>query len=91
MEHKNKGSRSKKKMAGMNGQDPLPSALNLKKIDMTALCRQTGQTTPTTVGFHAHMMMISPFLVDACVEFPTQMAFHAITCVLWSSHTGLRV
>ncbi len=68
-----------------------PSALNQKWIDMTALCCQTGQPTPTTVGFHAHMMMITPFLVDAHVEFPTQMAFHAITGVLWSSHTGLRV
>jgi hypothetical protein len=68
-----------------------PSALNLKWIDMTALCRQTGQTTPTTAGFQAHMMMITPFLVDAHVELPTQMASHAITFVLWSSHTGLRV
>ncbi len=43
------------------------------------------QATPTTVGFHAHTTMITPFLVDARVELP------AITCVLWSSHTGLRV
>jgi hypothetical protein len=38
-----------------------PSALNLKKIVMTALCRQTKQATPTNVGFHAHTTMITPF------------------------------
>jgi hypothetical protein len=30
-----------------------------------------------------------PSLVDAPVEFQTPMAFHALTCVLLSSHTGL--
>jgi hypothetical protein len=32
---------------------------------------------------------MDPSSADAPVEFRTPMAFHAITCVLLSSHTGL--
>ena len=67
-----------------------PSALNRKNISMNALCRPTKQATRTSVGFHARTTMITPFLVDDHVEFGIQMAFHAITCALWSSHTELR-
>ncbi len=34
----------------------IQSALNMKWIDMPALCHQTGLTAPTTVGFPPHMM-----------------------------------
>jgi hypothetical protein len=53
------------------------SALNLNWIYMTALCCQTGQTTPTTVGFQPHMMKITLFLVDAPVEYP-QHRWHTL-------------
>ena len=69
----------------------IPSALNVKWVDMPALCHQTGLTKPTTVGFPPHMMKITPFLVDAPVDFPTQMTSHAITCLQWSGLTQLRV
>jgi hypothetical protein len=65
-------------------------ALNQKNISMNALCRPKKQATRTSVGFHARTTMITPFLVDARVEFRVQMAFHAITCALWSSRTELR-
>jgi hypothetical protein len=67
------------------------STLKVKWNDMPALCHQMRQITPTTVGFPLHMMTIQPFLVDAPVEFPTQMVSHVISCVQWSSLTGLRV
>jgi hypothetical protein len=67
-----------------------PSALNQKNISTNALCCPTKQATRLSVGFHARTMMITLFLVDARVEFRTQMAFHAITYALWSSRTELR-
>ncbi len=48
-----------------------PSALNRKNINMNALCRPTKQATRTNVGFHARTTMITPFSVDARVEFRT--------------------
>jgi hypothetical protein len=66
------------------------SQLMLSSIYMCVPSPGRPQTIPPLVGFPPHMMkMMDPSLADAPMEFRTPMAFHAITCVMMSSHIEL--
>ena len=75
--------------------DPRDNTISIEhEVDRYACTVSSNRTNctyycwfPTTYD----VMMFPPFLVDAPVEFPTQMLSHAITCVQWSSLTGLKV
>ena len=53
------GRSSPKMLAGLLIRGTTPSALNVKWIDIAALCHQSRLITPATVGFPPHMMNYS--------------------------------